>query len=318
MSKNIRKILYSTLAVFMAVVMAAFSPVRIFAARGGGGSGSSTAQNLYIKDIIIVTEAEKDNLNRIEAYAGYTLINKPLSDLTASGGTKLYFAVSTTPNPNEAITDIKAMNMNGDYDYKAYEEYLAQFEQWAAAKAQTTLVGVKEFKTNFEAKKPSAVFAYDMLNYLTEDGETPLGDALTTFEGSELEQVVHDIIMKSNLAMLEYIRQLLLVACSETLEKDFVSALMEYNIDNPLINGDYSQYNTAASDLINSLGETSRMIKAYRDAEAEHGDDLDSYIKGVNEDFNKVLTEKGEYSEEYQAAKDKNDAAKDIVSGELL
>ena len=317
MSKNIHKILFSSLAVFMAVVMAAFSPVRIFAARGSG-SASKTAQNQYIKDIIIITEAEKDNLNRIEAYAGYTLINTPLSDLTANGGTKLYFAVATTPNPNEAITDIKAMNMNGDYDYQAYADYLAQFEQWADAKAETTLTGVREFKRNFKTKTPSAVFAYDMLNYLTEDGETPLGDALINFTGYDFERIIHDIVKKSNLAMLEYIRQLLLVACSETLAVDFVTSLLEHGYDNPLINGDYSEYNTAAADLINSLVDTNRMIKAYRDAKAIHGDDLNSYIEETNAAINKAIAESDEYSEMYMNAQEESKEIKDILSGELL
>ncbi len=322
MSKSIRKILYSTLAVFMAVVMAALSPVRIFAARGAGGSstsGSTEPQNKYIKDIIIVAENEMYLFDTSDAYSGYTIIETPLYPFAADNKehSTLYLAVATTDKPNEAITDIKAMNMNGEYDYQAYADYLSEMEAWAGAKAQTTLAAVKEFRANYLYNKPSAVFAYDMLNYLTEDGKTPLGEALVKLDKDALNKTINDIVFKSNLIMLTYIRQLLLVACSETLSTDFVTALRAYGKNNPLKNGEYDAYRTAADDLRFSMVDTSRMIRAYRSAIA-NGDDYDAYITKKNEEVSKALAENDENSEKYQAAEEENENLKDIIAGQLL
>ena len=327
MKKTARKILYNILVVFMAALMASMTAVQVFAA--GRNKDKKTERDiasgkLYVKDVIIVSESEKINLSTTAAYQDYVVLSEPIKTFDAgSGHENLYFAVKTTENPNEAITDIKAMNMNGDYSYDAYREYLGEVEKWATKKADTTMTALKEFQANYAKGTPSATFAYNMMNYLIGDNEdVPLGDFFVSDEYAKSHSIqVKNIVMKANLTTLTYFRQLLLVACSETsADGSFVEKLEKHTEGNDLIpNPDYSKYNTAAVDLINSMGTTRDTIDAYRKALAEHGDGLDDYLKETQARIGEILSDEDKFgTDEYTKAEEELEAVKKIISGQLL
>ena len=328
MKKAVRRLLYNTLVVFMAVLMASMTAVQVFAA--GRNRDKKTERDiasgkLYIKDVIIVNESEKMSLRTSAAYEDYIVLSDPIKTFSSdSEYDNLYFAVKTTENPNEAITDIKAMNMNGDYDFDAYRQYLDGVNEWVTAKAETTMTALKEFQANYAKGTPSAVFAYNMMNYLVGDNEdVPLGDFFVADEHKNDHALqVKNIVMKANIATLTYFRQLLLVACSETsTDGSFVDKLLTHTNGNDLIpNPDNSKYNTAAEDLMNSMIETREVINAYRKALSEHGDGLDDYLKETRAQIDEIMTDEDAdfNSEEYIKADEQNAVLKDILSGYTL
>ena len=327
MKKSLRRFLYNILVVFMAVLMASMTAVQVFAA--GRNKDKKTERDIangkvYVKDVIIVTESEKINLSTIAAYQDYVVLSEPIKTFAAdSGHESLYFAVKTTEDPNEAITDIKAMNMNGDYSYDAYREYLSEVEKWATKKADTTMIALDAFRENYNDGSPSATFAYNMMNYLVGDNEdVALGDFFVIDDyASSYSIQVKNIVMKANINTLTYFRQLLLVACAETAdEKNFVDKLLTHTKGNDLIpNPDYDQYKTAAEDLMYSMGKTGNAIKAYRDALTEKGDGLEDYLEKESKELELILKgEKEATSDEILDAKEKNDKLKEIYTGLII
>ena len=327
MKKTARRFLYNILVVFMAFLMASMTAVQVFAA--GRNKDKKTERDiasgkLYVKDVIIVTESEKINLSTTAAYQDYVVLSEPVKTFAAdSGHESLYFAVKTTEDPNEAITDIKAMNMNGDYSYDAYREYLGRVEEWASAKAATTMTALEEFRKNYKSGTPSAVFAYNMMNYLIGDNEdAALGDFFVSDEYASSHNIqVKNIVMKANLTSLEYFRQLLLIGCSETsTDGTFVEKLRTHTKGNDLIpNESNNKYNTAAQDLIDSMGETRDTVKAYRKALADNGDGLEAYLTEKQEQIDKVMSDEDKFlTDEYNKAKEELESVKQIVAGRVL
>ena len=320
-------LLFTLLTLFMAVLMASMSTLQVFA--GGRNKDKKTERdiaegNLYVKDVIIVTESERSKLPTTDAYADYEVLSDPINTFSSgSGHENLYFAVKTTENPNEAITDIKAMNMNGDYSYDAYRQYLGEVEKWATAKATTTMTALEEFRANYAKGTPSATFAYNMLNYLIGDDEnTPLGDFFVS-DGKKSEQSIQvkNIVTKANLASLEYFRQLLLIGCSETsTDGSFVEKLRTHTKGNDLIpNESDKQYNTAAKDLMDSMGETRDTVKAYRKALSEHGDGLETYLKETQEKLEPIISDEDKKdTDEYKKAEEEINSVNKILSGKIL
>ena len=326
MKKTVRTILYKTLTVFMAVLMASITAVQVFA--GGRSDEKKTRRDiadgrLYIKDVIIVNESEKTNLKATAAYEDYVVLSDPIKTFDAdSGHESLYFAVKTTEDPNEAITDIKAMNMNGDYDYDSYRQYLSEVEAWATKKAATTMTALEEFRANYAKGTPSATFAYNMLNYIIGDNDAPLGDFFVSddYKGEHSIQV-KNIVTKANLNSLTYFRQLLLIGCSETsADGSFVEKLRTHTKGNDLIpDPDNSKYNTAAEDLMGSMGTTREAVREYRKALSEHGDGLEDYLTETQKKCEAVISDEEKFlTDEYKKAKDETDTVSKIVSGQIM
>ena len=326
MKKTVRKFLYNILVVFMAVLMASMTAVQVFA--GGRNKDKKTERDiasgkLYVKDVIIVTESEKINLSTTAAYQDYVVLSDPIKTFAAdSGHESLYFAVKTTENPDEAVTDIRAMNMNGDYSYDAYREYLGEVEKWTTKKANTTMIALEAFRENYKAGTPNAVFAYNMMNYLVGDNEdVALGDFFVSDEFASSHSIqVKNIVTKANLNTLIYFRQLLLVACAEKNgDQSFVDKLLTHTKGNDLIpDPDYSKYNTAAEDLMNSMVSTRDAINAYRKALSEH-DDVEGYLTEENKAIALIFNDESKAdTDEYKAAEEKEKTLKEIYTGLVL
>ena len=326
MKKSVRRCLYNILVVFMAVLMASMTAVQVFAA--GRNKDKKTERDLatgklYVKDVIIVSESEKINLSTTAAYQDYVVLSDPIKTFAAdSGHESLYFAVKTTENPNEAITDIKAMNMNGDYDFDAYREYLGEVEKWATKKAETTMTALEAFRANFKAGTPNAIFAYDMMNYLVGDtDDVPLGDFFVSDEYKDGHSIqVKNIVTKANLNTLTYFRQLLLVACAETNgEQNFVDKLRTHTNGNDLIpDGSYNQYNTAAEDLMYSMGSTRDAINAYRKVLSEQ-DDVEEYLEKEYKEIEPSFNDEDKVLEDaYKEIEEKKNSLREICSGMIL
>ena len=326
MKRTVRRFLYNILTVFMAVLMASMTAVQVFAA--GRNTDKKTERDiasgkLYVKDVIIVTESEKINLSTTAAYQDYVVLSDPIKTFAAdSGHESLYFAVKTTENPDEAITDIKAMNMNGDYSFDAYREYLDEVEAWASAKAATTMTALETFRKNYKAGTPNAIFAYNMMNYLAGDREeVPLGDFFVSDEyKSEHSIQVKNIVTKANYNTLTYFRQLLLVACAEnTGEQNFVDKLRTHNNANDLIpDPEYSKYNTAAEDLMYSMVSTRESLIAFHKADFEQVD-VGEYLSREYKKIEPILNDKSKAgTDEYKEAEEKEKTFKSIYTGMVI
>ena len=108
------KIISLILTVFMLVTAL---PITSFAAK----------QETYIKEIRISTASTADAAKKWLTDNGYIVVDVDLNQKT--GKDCVYIGYKTTTNPDEAITDISLMQMDGGYSFSEYEALLEQKTQ---------------------------------------------------------------------------------------------------------------------------------------------------------------------------------------------
>ena len=76
-------------------------------------------QEVYVKEIRISTDANDEAAKQWLTENGYTVLDVNLNQKT--GKDSVYIGYLTTTNPDEAITDISLMQMDGGYSFSEYE-----------------------------------------------------------------------------------------------------------------------------------------------------------------------------------------------------
>ena len=163
MKKRLHAFFIRFLAVLLSIVMLGYTPLNVFAAEG-------TTKTLYIKDIkLIYAESKSEAQSYVPA--GYTLLEYDLNKGTeyVFDVYEVYLAYSTTEDPNEAITDIKMMNMNGGFVLSDYEEQLQNVKENVKALADDLKSAVSMFAKNYAKGTYGAKAAYRALNAFTVD-----------------------------------------------------------------------------------------------------------------------------------------------------
>ncbi|MBR5452237.1 MAG: hypothetical protein IKV36_04495, partial [Clostridia bacterium] len=120
MKNKLRKFFKSFLCVILSLVMLSTITLNAFAT-------ATSNKKEYIKDVKLVY-AESLSEAKKNLPEGYKLLDSDLNKGTGSDN-KVYFIYSTTENPDEAVTDIKMMNMKGGYVLSDYEEQLRDVKE---------------------------------------------------------------------------------------------------------------------------------------------------------------------------------------------
>lgn len=162
--KNIlRKVFKRLLCVVLSVVMLGTLAVHAFAVE-------KTIETQYVKDVTLIY-AESLSEARSLVPEGYTLLEHDLNEGTeyVYDVYQVYLAYTTTVNPEEAITDIKMMNMNGGFAYSDYEEQLQNVDQRVRKIVDELMIAVEVFKENYVNGTYGAKAAYRALSFFTVD-----------------------------------------------------------------------------------------------------------------------------------------------------
>ena len=133
------KKLLSLIALMLAIVSFLLTPLQVFA----------DATPKYIEDMIIVAATNEADAQKL-AGSDYTVMKTPIYD-GSSGETgvnkrvkKSYLCYKVTTNPRNAITEIKALNMNAPWDYKTYNSYLETLKSDIAEEVDAMAAAVDE------------------------------------------------------------------------------------------------------------------------------------------------------------------------------
>ena len=98
---------------FLAILMLVMAlPMTAFAAK----------QETYLKEIRISTASKADAAKKYLSDNGYTVVDVDLNQKT--GKDCVYIGYKTTTDPDEAITDIALMQMDGGYSITEYQALL--------------------------------------------------------------------------------------------------------------------------------------------------------------------------------------------------
>ena len=127
----------------------------------------------YVKSIKLAQADSKEEAKSILEDEGYIFLDGNLNEGTGQDG--IWIGYTTTTDPNEAIYDLKVMNMKGGFTLTSVEEALKNQETAFAQMAVDLNYLVEEFVQAYDSGSVAALKAYESLNFFRiVDGETEL------------------------------------------------------------------------------------------------------------------------------------------------
>ena len=128
---------------------------------------------VYIKSVQLARAETKEEAKSLLEDEGYIFLDANLNEGTGEDG--IWMGYTTTTHPEEAIYDLKLMNMNGGFTLTSMEEALAAQEAVFAGMANDLNYLLDEFVEAYEDESIPALKAYKALNFFrVVEGETEL------------------------------------------------------------------------------------------------------------------------------------------------
>lgn len=168
MKKHRTKICTRIIGLILTVVMLAMFSMSTFASK-------ETTEKLYVKDVKLIYAESYDEAKSLVP-EGYRLLEQDLNK-GADADSMVYFAYSTTANPDEAATDIKMMNMKGGFVLSDYEEQMKDVKENVKNLANDVKIAAELFSKNYFKGTYGARAAYYALSAFTvEEAKCTLAD----------------------------------------------------------------------------------------------------------------------------------------------
>ena len=209
--KSIRMIVALVLTLTIALIF----PLQTSAAANNGN---------YVSEVYVAYGKNAEEAKKTLEDKGFTPVEGNLND---GGKTYSMLGYKTTDDPQQAITNLSVMNMNGGYSATDYKNLLKQQKTNIGDFLNGFMPAIYEYRANLKAGKARAEFVHDMLNKYTEDDSgKKLGDLLneetlqdklgiTESINAENPDKLPDLIallMQGNTAVLNSVEKLLAVS----------------------------------------------------------------------------------------------------------
>ncbi len=169
----LKKLFRGAVSAFLAAAIAATTCTNALAA---------SSKATYIKDVVISYGETEDEAKNWLTENGYEILDNNLNegaDDLISDKRAVYLGYTTTNDAEEAITDMRLMNMQGGYSVQDYQILLEEQKANIQSFLNDFLIAVNEYRANYSAGQQRAVVAHDMLNLLyDDDSQQYLGDLL--------------------------------------------------------------------------------------------------------------------------------------------
>ncbi len=140
------------------------------------------SKKVYIKELVISYGKTADEAKKWLTDNGYEVLNYDLNedaDDIFSKERAVYLGYKTTQNAEEAITDMKLMNMKGGYSVQDYKMLLEEQKENIRAFISNFIVAVNEYRDNYGKGQKRAVAAHEILNiFYDDDTKQYMGDLL--------------------------------------------------------------------------------------------------------------------------------------------
>ena len=180
-SIDFRRTLFFTLKTVAVVLILCFlleGPLNLF------GRVSAAERIYYISEVkVFQAEKEADARKACES-EGYVCSNRELN--AGTGEDAVILGYKLTENRDEAIYDIRLLQMNDGYKIKNYAEANEELEKSNYGPAAAMHASASEFIVNYENNSPKAKEAYEGLNliYIPEENNMLLGDFIVQGKAS--------------------------------------------------------------------------------------------------------------------------------------
>ena len=170
----LKKTMKAALCILMSVTTCLLTCTSAFAA----GGKSKT----YVSETVLSYGSTEDEAKKWLTDNGYEILDHNLNegaDNTISKKRAVYLGYKTTENAEEAITDMRLMNMKGGYSIQDYQILLEEQKTQISVFIDSFVVAVNEYRTNYQNGAESAKAAHDMLNmFVDDDTKQQMGDLL--------------------------------------------------------------------------------------------------------------------------------------------
>ncbi|MBQ0091710.1 MAG: MgtC/SapB family protein [Clostridiales bacterium] len=218
----------AVLSVLLAVLMAFQNPVTRVSAAG----------DPYISELQVV--AAKDYKEALgKAGAGFKVLETPLvTPNPEDKDTKLstFLCYKTTDKKEDAIYDIKTMEMGGGYSYSKYASYLEDQKDLSEDYVKSLAPAIKEFQDNKRKNKELTKTIYEILDCFVEDDSGKSVAQLFTeaqFDKKgkltdESVDMLSTMFMQGNIEIIMVVEQLLLVSFNDTTDSSWLEFLNDY------------------------------------------------------------------------------------------
>ena len=168
---------------------------------------SAARVTYYLSDLKMAEAKTADEAKKLLTDAGYEILDK---NLNPDGDKAVYLGYKKSTNVDDAITDVRVMNMNGGFNISDYDSIIDEALQTYKKDIDNIRIAAKEFAENYKAGKREAQLAYRQLNYYyveVDKKQVKMGDYMLSFP--EKNEGFADILLKGNTNILDNIRILL-------------------------------------------------------------------------------------------------------------
>ncbi len=262
-----------------------FQPFTASAARSSGKT--------YVKEMILSYGKTSDEAKKWLTNNGYEILNYDLNegaDDIWSTKRSVYLGYKTTDEVDEAITDMRLMNMNGGYSVQDYQIMLEEQKSNIEAFLNDFIVSVNEYRTNYNNGQERAKAAYKMLNMLYDDDtQQNMGDLLLNKVKQEYSDEEWNALSDEEQSKIADMTTILMQANADAVLSIEQSIAMATDSGDALWVERYSQAETY-DDMLDNLIKTERLTvnNASQRLAAEYDKDAKA-IASKFEDYKKYL-----------------------------
>ncbi len=283
----------------------------------------------YITEVFL-SYGETDN--EAKSYLkdnGYELLDYNLNegaDDTFSTKRAVYLGYKTTSNVDEAITDMKLMNMKGGYSVEDYQMLLEEQKSTIKFFIDNFIYAINEYRENYKKGQERAIAAHDMLNLLYDDdtkqnlGDLFLNKIREEYTDNEFSALSADkqaktadmttILMQANGTAVFTIEQIVALATDD----EETVWIERYN--------NAKTYDEMVEELVESNGitasEAAKQLSAEYDEDAKaiasKFEDYKNYLKTYTDETVKFTSTEKEI-EEYKDNKESEEVAEWAAAG---
>ena len=215
----------------------------------------------YLSDLKMAEANTADEAKKLLTDEGYTVLDK---NLNPGGDKAVYLGYMKSKNVDDAITDVRVMNMKGGFNISDYETIFQEALNQYSSEVNNLRIAAKEFAENYKAGKKEALNAYRQLNYyyveLEKGVKTYMGDYMLNFPATN--EGFADILLKGNPNILNNIRILLSMGVADG--GDLIERIKASVADESVY--DKAQYFDKAKEL---TGKIQQLLKMIDEARAE-------------------------------------------------
>ena len=246
---------------------------------------ASAAEEEFISEVALIYEDSVDAaLNKIEG-TGWKLFAQNLNagaDYWFNDGVYLIYKTST--NVEDAITDLRVMDMYGGFSLSNYERELEKSRQEYLDMCWDIRTAATEFKALYEAGDRMAALAYRQMNYYKDLGETNklMGDFMLNIPSDD---ALVTVMLEGNAIVVSNLISLLAIGLANE-EHSLADRVAElYEVRNTLTDEDYYDDAVVLNESLKSLAAKIKrydtLQEKYKLYDEEMGEEEYNFVKEV-------------------------------------